>query len=49
MNGREKGKEVTHLVVKAALGLEVLEELAISLAAPQVHVCDLEITPDCAP
>lgn len=37
-----------HLVVEPALGLEMVEELAIRLAAPEVHVRDLEIAPDCA-
>lgn len=38
----------THLVVETAFRLEVVEELAIRLAAPEVHVRDLEIAPDCA-
>ena len=46
MNGREKGKEVTHLVVEAALGFEVGEELAVRLAPPELHVRDLEVAPD---
>ena len=35
------------LVVEPALGIEVLEELAVRLAAPEVEVSDLEIAPDC--
>ena len=37
----------TDLVVEAACGVEVVEELGVGFAAPEVHVCDLEVAPDC--
>ena len=37
----------THLVVEPASGIEVLEEFCVCLAAPELHVGDLEVAPDC--
>lgn len=36
----------TYLVVEAALRLEMIEELAVRFASPELHVGDLEVTPD---
>ena len=37
----------SHLVVEAALLVEEVEELGVSLAPPEVEVANLEVTPDC--
>ena len=47
MNVRVQGDAKTYLVVEPALGVEVFEKLAVRLAAPEVEVSDLEVTPDC--
>ena len=36
----------TYLVVETAFLVEEVEELGVSLATPEVHVTDLEVTPD---
>lgn len=36
----------TYLVVEAALRLEMIEELAVRFASPELHIGDLEVTPD---
>jgi len=36
-----------HLVVESALVIKVVEEISIRLAAPEVHIGNLEVTPDC--
>ena len=46
-SGTRKQKKAAHLIVESTLGLEVLEEFAIRLTTPEVHVRDLEVTPDC--
>ena len=38
----------SHLVVEAALLVEEVEELGVSLAPPEVEVANLEVTPDFA-
>ena len=37
----------SHLVVEAALLVEEVEELGVSLTPPEIEVADLEVTPDC--
>lgn len=46
---RREGRSAaeTHLVVEPALGLEMLKELGVGLAAPELEVPYLEITPNC--
>ena len=39
---------ISHLVVEAALLVEEVEELGVSLAPPEVEVANLEVTPDFA-
>ena len=47
---KKGGKSVdAHLVVEPAFRLEVVEELRVRLTAPDLHVRDLEVTPDCEP
>lgn len=41
------GRELAHLVVESAGGVEVVEVLHVGLAAPEVHVGDFEVAPDC--
>ena len=36
-----------YLIVEPALLVEPLEELRVRLAAPEIHVRDLEVRPDC--
>jgi len=37
----------THFVVEASCPVEVVEELGISFASPQVHIANFKVTPDC--
>ena len=37
-----------HLVVKATLLIQEVEELGVGLSSPKVEVTDLEVAPDCA-
>ena len=46
--GQVRGLREANLVVEPAFGLEVVEELAVRLAAPEVHTRYLEIAPDYA-
>jgi hypothetical protein len=42
------GRVTPALVIEATLFVEVLEELGVGFAPPEVHVGDLEITPEMA-
>lgn len=44
--GGDSGR-ITCLVVEPARAVEAVEELAVCLAAPEVHARDLEVAPDC--
>jgi hypothetical protein len=39
--------EGLYLVVKATTAIEVVEECLVGLAAPKVHIGNLEIAPNC--
>lgn len=39
--------EGAHLVVEATCLVEVFKEFRVNFAAPEVHVGDLEVAPDC--
>lgn len=45
-DARVDGRVTPALVVKATLGVKILEEGGVRLAAPEVHVSDLEVAPD---
>ena len=38
-------KNGTCLIIESAFGFQVAEELGIGLTSPEIHVCNLEITP----
>jgi len=44
LSKRDRGK--TDLVIETTFAIQIFKELRVSLTAPKIHVCNLEITPD---
>lgn len=41
-----EGGSKTYLVIETTLLIEIVEELRVGFASPEVHITDFEVTPD---